>query len=252
MNILMKRIIINADDCGKSQIVDASIEEAIKLGRISSTTIMANMDDFEGAVRLYKLYHNYISFGWHINLDEGSPLTRSQLLLDKGFFIEKEGVVLLNGKKYSRRFLDSRMRNEIKKELRAQWEKLNDSGIKITHADSHHYYHTQPSMIQVMPSLFHELNITRCRHVSNYGITGFSGMARAFWAAYFRTRGLKMTDTFCAFEDYNNNPRLKQGETIELMCHPGHPSEKYQNEYNLIKNTDVAKWGAKMITYKEI
>ncbi len=248
----MKHIIINADDCGKSVQVDSAIEEAIKLGKISSTTIIANMEDFEGAVKLYKQYYKQISFGWHINLDEGEPLTKSQILLDKGFFIEKDGVVLLNGKKYSKRYLNKGMRNAIKKELRVQWEKLHDSGIEITHADSHHYYHTQPSMIQIMPSLFHELKISRCRHISNYGIPGLRGFARKTWAAYYKMRGLRMPDTFCSFEDYFKTPSLKQGNTIELMCHPGHPSEKYKKEFELIRNTDVSNWGAELITYKEI
>ena len=69
------RIIINADDCGLSEIVDKEIEYCIRHGLISSTTIMANMDDFEGARRLYDTYGNAVSFGWHMNLTEGEPLT---------------------------------------------------------------------------------------------------------------------------------------------------------------------------------
>lgn len=249
---MMRRIIINADDCGKSLIVNSSIEEAIKMGKISSTTIMANMEDFDGAVKLYEKYHGIISFGWHINLDEGEPLTRSQLLLDRGFLIEKDGTILLNGKKYSKKYLDKEMRVEVKKELRAQWEKIHDSGIDISHADSHHFFHTQPSMIQILPPLFKELHITRCRHVSNYGSTGLSKLARSVWAAYFKMKGLRMPDTFSSFEDYYNNRSLSQGETIELMCHPGHSNEKYKKEYNLIKQTNISDWGAKLISYNDL
>ena len=215
---------------------------------------MANMEDFEGAVRLYRLYNDRVSFGWHINLDEGEPLTRSQLLLDKGFFIEQDGRVLLNGCAYSRKYLDKAMRGEIKKELRTQWEKLRDSGIVITHADSHHYYHTQPSMIQIMPSLFKELKIDRCRHVANYGATGLSGMVRSLWAAYYKMRGLRMPDTFCFFKDYYNDPTLKQGNTIELMIHPGHPDKEYDDEYQTMLQADYSRlWPeAILITYNKV
>lgn len=48
------KIIINADDCGYSEKVNAAIEDCILKNAITSTTIMANMDDFEGALRLYK------------------------------------------------------------------------------------------------------------------------------------------------------------------------------------------------------
>lgn len=248
----MKRIIINADDCGKSVHVDKCIEEGIVLGNISSTTIMANMDDFDGAVRLYNQYSNQVSFGWHINLDEGEPLTNSQLLLDKGFFIEKNGRVELNGTAFTKSFLNKEMRLEIKKELKSQWEKLRDNGISITHADSHHFYHTQPCMVQVLPSLFNELGINRCRNVVNYGAKGLSGIARSSWSLYYKLRGMKMPETFCSFLGYYKNPQLKQGETIELMCHPGHQNSDYIIEFELIKNTNLLDWDAKLITFKDI
>lgn len=250
----MRKIIINADDCGISSHVNEAIEKSIIAGKITSTTIMANMDDFEGAIRLYKAYCDRVSFGWHINLDEGEPLTSSQLLLDKGFFIEKEGRVLLNGGTYSRKYLSREMREDIKKELRAQWEKLRDSGIDISHADSHHYYHTQPSMVQVMPSLFRELNIKRCRHVANYGISGMSSLIRSAWAVYYRMHGLSMPDNFCFFREYLNNPNLKQGNIIELMVHPGHIGKEYDEEYKTMLGTDYKeKWpSVSFITYREI
>ena len=56
------RFIINADDCGYSAHVNEHIRAAIALGRISSTTIMANMGDFEGAVKMYHELHDRASF----------------------------------------------------------------------------------------------------------------------------------------------------------------------------------------------
>ena len=94
----MKRVIINADDCGASDFANHCIEDEIARGGVSSTTIMANMPGFNGAVEMYRKYHDTVSFGWHINLTYGEPLTQSQILLDKGFFLEKEGHVLFNGK----------------------------------------------------------------------------------------------------------------------------------------------------------
>lgn len=250
----MKKIIINADDCGISKQVDMEIERCILAGKITSTTIMANMSDFDGAVRLYNRYRDIISFGWHINIDEGEPLTRSQLLLDRGFFLEKDGKILLNGMSFSKRYLDARIREDIKKELRAQWTKLMDNGIDVTHADSHHFCHSQLSMVQIIPSLFQELNIKRCRHVTNYGTQGFSNMARLVWETYFKLKGFKMTDTFSSFFDYYRNPSLKQGEIVELMVHPGHPKPVYNNEYQLMMNTDYHNiWPSfELITYKEL
>ena len=112
----MKRIIINADDCGMSLQVNEHIEQAILAGKISSTTVMANMEDFDGAVRLYKTYGSEISFGWHINLTEGSPLMYSQLLLDKGYYIEQGGRIVFNGKAFWKKHLTNEMKMAIRKE----------------------------------------------------------------------------------------------------------------------------------------
>lgn len=246
------KLIINADDCGISRHVNEEIEKCIIEGKITSTTIMANMDDFEGAVKLYDKYKNQVSFGWHINLDQGEALTRSQLLLDKGFFIEKDNKILLNGSSFGKSVFSLPMRNEIKRELRTQWEKISDNGISITHADSHHFIHTQPSMIQIMPSLFKELNIRCCRHVANYGAKGMNYIARMVWSAIYRMNGFKMPDTFCSFSQYLNYKGLKQGDVIELMVHPGHPDKAYDNEYKSmmsINYTDI--WpNAHLINYK--
>lgn len=248
----MKKIIINADDCGLSSHVNHCIEEAIKAGKISSTTIMANMDDFEGAKRLYKEFSNVISFGWHINLTEGEPLTYSQLLLDKGFYVEKEGKVLLNGKKYYKYRLNTEMKDEIKKELTAQCNKLRDNGIIITHADGHHHIHMAPSMISIMPSLFKELGVSRCRHKKNYGMSRLSNIARNLWTIPFMMKGVRMPDTLGDFITYYNNPVLYQGKTVELECHPGHPDQRFQEEMEMVYSVDMNDWGAQMITYREL
>ncbi len=248
----MRRIIINADDCGKTPAVDSAIGEAILKRKISSTTIMANMDDFDGAVRLYNEYKEIISFGWHINLTEGVPLTQSQLLLDKGFYKEADGLIQFNGETFWRQYMNKPMRSEIKKELRAQYEKLRDNGIEITHADGHHHIHTAPSMILIMPSLFKELRIKRCRHIMNYGVSSFSFWGRQIWALPFRFRGIKMPDTLTSFNTYYSNSSLRQGATVELECHPGHPKEVYKKEMELMYATDIESWNAQFITYKEL
>lgn len=257
----MNRIIVNADDCGLSEAVNKDIEQAIVSKKISSTTIMTNMDDFEGAVRLYKSYNTIVSFGWHINLVEGSPLLSSQILLDKGYYIEKGNHVIFNGKAFWKRNLSKEMLMDIRKELIAQFEKLADNGIVISHADSHHHIHTSPGLFLLMPKLFNDLHIQRIRRIRNYYSTGLDKLLRDAWTVPFKFYKLKMTDKFCAFREFVNNkalyPRL-HNKTIELMCHPGFSDKKddlfpvFQNENKLLMETDVEDWGCKLITYREL
>lgn len=247
-----RRIIINADDCGISKRVNQEIESCINAGLLTSTTVMANMEDFEGAVRLYRRYKDVISFGWHINLTQGQPLTRSQLLLDKGYYNEKDGRLEFNGRAFRNKLIDKGMGSEIHKELLAQYSRLRDSGIVPTHADSHQHIHTTRSMLFIVPSLLKELGIVKCRRLRNYVPSVYSRALRNCWGAWMKMHGLKMTDTFCAFHEYYDTPLITQGMLVELMCHPGHQGEEYREEYELLKNADFDKLKAKLISYKEL
>ncbi len=251
---MAQRIIVNADDCGKTTQVDKEIERCILEGKITSTTVMANMDDFKSAIELYRKYNDMISFGWHLNLTEGQPIRYSQLLLDKGYYNESEGKVFFNGNSFRNKVLSTSMWTEIKKELIAQYDKLRDSGIIITHADSHHFIHTSPSLVLLMPSLFKELKITRCRRIINYGLPYHSRFVRQLFSLSYLMKGLKMPDTFSFWGDYFNNRELKQGKTVELMIHPGHPKPEYDLEYQQLLQTDYTILGPaiELISYKEL
>jgi len=239
----MRRIIINADDCGKSATVNSHIEKAIEASKISSTTVMANMDDFEGALCLYKNYHNEISFGWHLNLTEGAPLLKSQVLLDYGYYREENGVALFNGIKFWKKKLPEYVKKDISNELHAQYEKLRDSGFIISHVDSHHHIHTSPSMLGIIPNLCNELGLSRVRSIRNFVPFSISYLFRKTWREYMRIRmnSCKMTQYFCSYKEYCNNPNMWNFKNLELMCHPGSYCEQYSDEENLLFNNNIIK-----------
>lgn len=248
---MMKRIIVNADDCGMSSIVNEHIERAILAGKITSTTVMANMDGFDGVMKLYKNYHDTISFGWHINLTEGTPLLKSQLLLDKGYYAEQNGQVVFNGKSFWKKSISEEMKMAIKKELIAQYEKICDHGIQISHADSHHHIHTSRGLMYFVPSLLTELGITKMRRMRNFVPFSINFLIRQVvtFSITLTVPNLKMTNTFGSFGEFVKKPHLHYGSSLELECHPGHP--KYEEEEQLLMaynhNNNV-----KLISYYEL
>lgn len=247
----MKRIIVNADDCGMSRQVNEHIEQAIFAGKISSTTVMANMDDFDGAVKLYQQYKDRISFGWHINLTEGVPLLESQLLLDNGYYIEQDGKIVFNGKAFWKRHLTNEMKMAIHKELIAQYEKLRDNGLIVSHADSHHHIHTSSSMLTIIPSVLKETGIKKVRRMRNNVPGLFQQIPRNMWGWMYKIQNnnLSMTDAFGYFTDFAKGKIFVKGNTMELECHPGHPkhieeenllmSQNYGNDIQLISYLDL-------------
>lgn len=239
----MRQIIINADDCGKSAIVNSHIEKAIEEHKISSTTVMANMDDFEGALNLYQTYHNEISFGWHLNLTEGAPILKNQILLDYGYYKEKNGKVFFNGLSFWKKQLPKFVKEEIYKELHAQFTKIIDSGIEISHIDSHQHIHTSPSMMCLLPNLCNDLGLSRVRNIRNYVPFSISYILRKAWEVNmrFKVNDCRMTQYFCSYKEYCDNPSMWEFKNIELMCHPGHGGEQYDEEESMLYDNNIIR-----------
>lgn len=249
------KIIINADDCGRTEFVDFRIEEFIKLGKISSTTIMAQMDDFNGAIRLYDTYKDIISFGVHLNLTEGCPMLYSQEMLDKGLYKEIDGKVIFDTQWSRNRLQDAGVRNAIYNEFCEQIKKVKDAGVQISHIDSHSHIHTTLLSLFVMPQVADKFGIRKMRRLNNYRRLDISFLGRQAWAAIMKIQNhnLQFTDYFAdyshVFEDAQNE-RFKHG-LIEIMCHPG---GLYPDEEDLMLRTDIAKMynGATLVNYNKI
>lgn len=222
------RLIINADDCGKNLEVDNSIARFIEAGKLTSTTVMANMDDFDGAVRLFHQYKDSVSFGVHLNLTEGSPLLYSQELLDKGYYRESAQGGLTFETDYPRqKMATGSVRRALERELCAQIEKVLDSGINISHIDSHHHIHTTLLLLGLMPKLSKRYGINKMRQIRNYvpSASRINIALRHCWTKmiHLQNPAIVMPDFFCAFLVWHESgqPVRSDNTTWELMCHPG-------------------------------
>lgn len=234
------RVIINADDCGYSVQNTSHIKMAIEAGKITSTTIMANMDDVEGAISLYHQYSKDISFGCHLNLIEGEPLVYSKELDDFGYYIKQDGKVLFgNADKFRYKRLPENFKRAIYYELAAQIKKLQEGGVNISHLDSHSHVHTSPSLFEVISTISKDFNIPKVRRIRNYISNPLSFAGRQAWAYISKAynRNYVFTDYFAIFEEYITNSSLrsiKASDTLELMIHPGHSMESYQKEESIM------------------
>lgn len=242
-------IIVNADDCGISKHVNEEIRSCIEEGIITSTTIMANMEAFDGALALYDDYHDYVSFGIHVNLTEGVPLLNSQLLLDRGFYKENKGKIHLNGKAYMLKKIDKAMRGEIYKEVSAQVEKLLDNGVSLSHIDSHHHIHTRPYILPVICKVAKKYGITKMRRDLN--VTEFISYKNNLWQwgwkyymklLNYHLRCVDKASSATNFYSLILNRGLYSDKIdYELMCHPGNPGEGFQKEMFMMKENPLGK-----------
>ena len=249
----MMKVIINADDCGINKTVDTEIERFIQLDKITSTTVMANMDDLDGAKRLYDLYKDKISFGVHVNLTDGEPLTRSQALLDFGYYKEEDGKILLNGYPYINKRIPKRLHQDIINECLAQINRVREMGIGISHIDSHHLMLTSSSMINITPVVLKHAGVKKMRRARNYiDHKSMSFFVRQAWFTYMKMRvsGLRSTDWFEMFTNFYNLEQkgFRMDGSIELMTHPG---GNYPKEDKLMLDADYKELfkGFSLINY---
>lgn len=251
------KIIINGDDCGLSSFVNSRIENAILLNKITSTTILANMGDFEGAVSLYDKYKESISFGLHLNLTQGSPMLYSQQLLDSGFYKEVDGRVIFNSQPFRRSFLNSSLRTEIYKEVLAQATKLKDSNLIISHIDGHHFIHQAMFMLPLLPKLCKEIDVHKVRTYRNYMPYSVNRMLRECWIHVIKFQNPKIcsANLFTSFQGFIKYENLglrfgRENEVLELMTHPGGHDI---SEEEALLNVDISLYNnVRLINYNQL
>lgn len=251
----MKQLIINADDFGINKIVNNEIEKLISSGAISSTTIMANGASLEEASIIAKR-HPEISYGVHLCLSEFESLTKSKFFFragltdEKGFFIKKAIF-------HSKVLEDDTLQRALSEELHAQIDVVSSMGIKISHADSHHHVHSLYSLRHVFADVLNRRGINKLRLCYGYNTLRsklhFYKYLRHVALNNFYRRQFLMTDFFYDYSSFFKSAQLlKDGQTIELMCHPGHPANHYKQEMQLVETKQVLSDKIQLITFNDL
>ena len=265
----MKKLIINADDLGISKEVNSSIEDCIKKGVVSSSTLMANAPAFDDGVRIAKQYSR-VSVGVHLNIIQFAPLTNSDLFKrhgivgDDGSFVE--GAIFCVP-------IDEELKEAIFEEWDAQITKIEATGLIPTHCDSHQHTHTIDALQDVLCRVMDKHGIRKVRRKLIPSIilmirsrrrpavrfdkskammpikhNVVYRRLRLFWviySCYNWNRRMKqrylLTDSFFAFNSfYYDRKYLKLGgkkAIVELMCHPGLVEFREETEYLLMSDS---------------
>ena len=133
------RLIINADDFGLTPGVNRAIAELHDAGAVTSATLMANGPAFDNAVAL-ALARPSLGVGCHIVLVDGTPLS------DPSTIPTLLGPNRLTFRNSLGNFALGVLRgsihqDDIRREALAQIQKLQRTGLKLTHVDTHKHTH---------------------------------------------------------------------------------------------------------------
>ncbi len=141
-------IVVVADDFGRSASVNKAVAMACDTGILTAASLMAGGDAFEEAIELAEKYPG-LSVGLHVMLSDGcpvlSPADIPDLVNDNGLFDEnpmRAGIAYWRSR--------SKAASQIEAEVKAQFNKLEDTGIRPTHVDCHHHLHMHPLLFAVI------------------------------------------------------------------------------------------------------
>ena len=238
---MAKYLVTNADDFGFTSDVNSGIVEAHQTGILSATTLMANGEAFDDAVRLAVLLPN-LDIGCHLVLVGGRSLLGDCLPYPTS-------TVELTRMVYAGKLA-------IYDELAAQVQRIVDAGIVPTHIDTHKHTHILPPVLRAVCRVAHEFGIPWVRRPIDYptpqrGILSqhLASMAmRCVGGFILKTQkadGLKQTDHFLGFSITGRLDKRLLGDLMqyvpdgstELMVHPGHMREELSSAPTRLKES---------------
>jgi predicted glycoside hydrolase/deacetylase ChbG (UPF0249 family) len=223
-------VIVHADDFGETTDITEGICLAIEAGVVTSTSVMANMPGTAAALRRAPLLAQQASFGVHLNLCEGRPLTRSRTLTDAdGSFLRKRSLA-------ARALTANLSLRELEAEVAAQVGLLRDAGLRISHLDGHKHLHQLPIVCAAVANVLPRFGIERVRITRLGGwlkARGAMTLAREVAARHaarvFARARLRSPVRTVDLRDLIGGDALAQAagsaatgpEPVEVCCHPG-------------------------------
>ena len=156
-------MIVNADDFGFTSGVNRAIVEAHARGIVTSSTLMANGRAFTEAVKLAKTAPT-LSVGCHVVLIDGEPILSADQL--PSITVKGKAERFRDGlKTFAARAITRRINpREINAEAAAQIRKIQNTGIAVSHIDTHKHIHLFPSILQPLLKAAAECGVRAIRN----------------------------------------------------------------------------------------
>src|SRR5574341_621246 len=155
-------LIINGDDFGYSEAVNRAIIQAHREGVLTSASLMINERAADQAVELAK-QNPSLAVGLHLVLALGRaalPHAEIPRISDpQGNFTTSS---FRAGVQY---YFSQAARRELRREMRAQFERFVGAGLPFSHVDGHTHLHQHPVVFNELIGLCEEFGVRRVRVV---------------------------------------------------------------------------------------
>jgi hopanoid biosynthesis associated protein HpnK len=271
----VRRLIVNADDFGRSHSINEAVIRAHREGILTTASLMVNEPAFDEAVNLAK-ENQKLGVGLHLTLLMGRSVLAPEkipgLVNSRGEFPNCPVGV---GMKY---FFRSGLREQLRDEIHAQFEKFHSTGLPLDHVNGHLHLHLHPVIFKILMEDSEILGIRRLRltrdclarsrkissghlfyKISHAAIFGFlSNRVRKTLDAK-KIRHAQITfgllQNACVDEDYILKllPELPPGDS-ELYSHPS--LDEFKHEFDALISPRVKEkiksLGIELIPYQDL
>jgi hopanoid biosynthesis associated protein HpnK len=274
-NQCLRRLIVNADDFGRSPSINLAVVRAHQEGVLTSASLMVNEPDCAEAVALAK-ENPKLGIGLHLTLLMGHsalpPENIPGLVNHRGEFSNDPVGV---GMRY---FFNRGLREQLRAEIHAQFDRFRATGLSLDHVNGHLHLHLHPVVFRILMEDAHKLGIRHLR-LTRDCLARSRRMSRGHWlyrvshAAIYewlsrrareplQQRGIKHAQiTFGLLQDSHVDeayvlkllPELPPGDS-ELYSHPS--LDKFKPEFDALVSPRVKeqinKLGIELIRYQDL
>ena len=271
----IRRLIVNADDFGRSHSINEAVIRAHREGILTGASLMTNEPGFDEAVKLAR-ENPKLGVGLHLTLLCGhaalSPEKIPGLVNPRGEFSENP---VATGFRY---FFQRSLRQQLRAEIHAQFEKFHATGLPLDHVNGHLHVHLHPTVFRILMEDAEKLGIRHLR-LTRDCFARSRRMAHGHWfyrvshAAIYewlssrareplRQRGIKHAQiTFGLLQNARVGeeyvlkllPELPPGDS-ELYSHPS--LDEFKHEFDALVSPRVkelvGKLGIKLIRYQDL
>jgi chitin disaccharide deacetylase len=269
------RLIVNADDFGRSSAANQAILRAHREGILTTASLMVNEPGAAEAVAMAR-DNPSLGVGLHLTLLCG----RAALPPDKiPGLVSRTGEFTSNpagaGFRY---FFHRNLREQLRDEIHAQFQKFHETGLPLDHVNGHLHLHLHPVIFRILmegddTSDIRHLRLTRDPFWLNMQLASGRLIYRIVHAIVFHTlsararsilhqRGIRHTRAVFGLlqnalvdESYVLRllPKLPPGDS-ELYSHPS--LDEFKNEFGALVSPRVRelvnKLGIRLIRYRDL
>jgi hopanoid biosynthesis associated protein HpnK len=272
---ILRRLIVNADDFGRSESINQAVVRAHREGLLTTASLMVNEPAAADALRLARENPN-LGVGLHLSLVCGASALAPEQIPDladaHGRFSDNAPAA---GWRY---FFNARCRDQLRSEIQAQVEKFHAAGLALDHLDGHLNMHLHPVVLGILAENarrwgIRAMRLTRDRFFLNARLASGQWAYRASHALIFgllarRARPLlarhDIRHTGAVFGLLQNGrvdaaylekllPRLPAGDS-ELYSHPslGQSREEFDALIDPNIGNLARRLGLRLIRYQDL